>query len=193
MNDDKKPLNYWQQEDTTQHAPEAERDEPVAEAGGDEISQQTGVINWDAAEYIHLEKGAWWYTILILIALAIVAVDILWLKSYTLSVLVIVMVIALIIYSRRPPRTIHYSLNPGRGIYVGDKLREFDEFKAFGTIRDGEHYSIMLLPVKRFSPGLSVYFPESLGEQIVDMLGAHLPMENLKLDTIDIVVRKLHL
>jgi hypothetical protein len=61
------------------------------------------------------------------------------------------------------------------------------------VIQDGDHHSIMLIPTKRFSPGVSVYFPEEVGEQIVDILGQRLPMENLKLDVIDIVVRKLRL
>jgi hypothetical protein len=38
-----------------------------------------------------------------------------------------------------------------------------------------------------------VYFPEEAGEKIVDILGQRLPMETLKLDMIDILVRKLRL
>ena len=56
-----------------------------------------------------------------------------------------------------------------------------------------QHYSIMLIPTKRFATGVSVYFPEELGERIIDLLGQRLPMENLKLDAIDILVRKLRL
>jgi hypothetical protein len=51
----------------------------------------------------------------------------------------------------------------------------------------------MLIPTKRFAPGVSVYFPTEVGEQIVDILGQRLPMENLKLDLVDVVVRKLRL
>jgi len=51
----------------------------------------------------------------------------------------------------------------------------------------------MLIPTKRFAPGVSVYFPDDAGEKIVDILGQRLPMEELKLDVIDIVVRKLRL
>jgi hypothetical protein len=51
----------------------------------------------------------------------------------------------------------------------------------------------MLLPTKRFKPGTSVYFPEEAGEAIVDMLGARLPMEDLHLDVVDKVIRKLRI
>ena len=103
------------------------------------------------------------------------------------------MAVALIIYTRRPPRTLTYGLSPKQGLFVGERLHPFDEFKAFGVITDQGHNSIMLIPTKRFSPGVSVYFPEDAGEQIVDVLGQRLPMENLKLDIIDVVIRKLRL
>jgi len=51
----------------------------------------------------------------------------------------------------------------------------------------------MLLPTKRFQPGVSVYFPEEAGEAIVDMLGVRLPMQELHLDAVDKIVRKLRI
>jgi len=103
------------------------------------------------------------------------------------------MAVAIVIYIRRPPRTLTYALSPAQGLYVGETLYNFNDFKAFGLIKDGEHHSIMLIPRKRFSPGVSVYFPEEAGERIVDILGQRLPMETLKLDIVDLVVRKLRL
>jgi len=150
-------------------------------------------VTWTAQEYVHLDKNPMWYILFVLIALALIAADIFFLKSYTFSALVIVMAIALVVYIRRPPRAITYALSAQQGLYVGERLYRFEEFKSFGLIQDGEHNSIMLIPTKRFSPGVSVYFPESAGEQIVDILGQRLPMEELKLDVIDLVVRKLRL
>jgi hypothetical protein len=103
------------------------------------------------------------------------------------------MAIAVIVLSKRPPRTINYTLSPDQGLYVGDKLYGFGTFKAFGLIEDTGRHSIMLIPIKRFAPGVSVYFPEEVGEKVVDILGSRLPMEKLKLDVVDILVRKLRL
>lgn len=150
-------------------------------------------IRWSASEYIHGEKNKLWFFIFIVVVLALIATDILLLKSYTFSVLVLVMAIALVIYSRRAPQMINYTLSGSQGLYIGETLYHFNDFKSFGLIRDGEHHSIMLIPIKRFAPGVSVYFPEEAGEAIVDILGARLPMENLKLDLVDVLVRKLHL
>lgn len=198
MNPDEEKKNYWenpeegQGEQTTpgEEAPET----PAPEVPASEASSPADTpITWTAEEYIHIDKSPWWFVIFIIVVLGLISIDIFFLKSYTFSVLVVVMAVAVIIYTRRPPRTLTYALSMQQGLYVGERLYHFDEFKAFGLIKDGEHNSIMLIPRKRFSPGVSVYFPEEAGEEIVDILGKRLPMENLKLDVIDIVVRKLRL
>jgi hypothetical protein len=150
-------------------------------------------ITWTAQEYIHLDRSPVWFILFALVVLGLIAVDVFLLKSWTFSALVIVMAVALIIYIRRPPRMLTYALSPSQGLYVGERLYTYDEFKAFGLIQDGPHYSVMLIPRKRFAPGVSVYFPDDAGERIVDILGQRLPMENLKLDVVDVIVRKLRL
>jgi hypothetical protein len=188
MNPDEEKQNYWEKPEDEQ----GERDIPMQAAPEVGVLTDTPVT-WTAQEYVHIDKSPLWFVIFVLIVLGLIAVDIFLLKSYTFSALVVVMAIAVVIYTRRPPRELTYALSAQHGLYVGERLYSFDEFKSFGLIKDGEHNSIMLMPRKRFSPGVSVYFPEEAGEQIVDILGQRLPMEELKLDLIDIVVRKLRL
>lgn len=197
--------NYWEQNPDEQladgeqpiardeqYAPEGANQSPI-EAPIVEDTPDNPPITWTAQEYVHLDKGAGWFVLFALIVLALIAVDVFLLKSWTFSALVVVMAVAIVIYIRRPPRTLTYALSPAQGLYVGERLYHFDEFRAFGLIKDGENHSIMLIPRKRFAPGVSVYFPEDAGERIVDILGQRLPMENLKLDIVDVVVRKLRL
>lgn len=198
------PQNYWQNPETDQ---DEQGEVPAVDTGDDSDANYTNQptplpiedtpdnppVTWTAQEYVHLDRSPLWFVLFTLIVLGLVAVDIFFLKSWTFSALVIVMAIALIIYIRRPPRMLTYALSPMQGLYVGERLYHFDEFKAFGLIKDGEHHSIMLIPRKRFSPGVSVYFPDDIGERVVDILGQRLPMENLKLDVVDIIVRKLRL
>lgn len=195
--------NYWQPDQATDDAyptqtytPELlESDEESHVAASPEAAElpDDTPIQWTAKEYVHLDKGPWWYILFVVIVLGLIAIDILLLKEWTFSVLVVVMAVALIVYIRRPPRDIQYSLSSRQGLYVGERLYHLSDFKAFGLIKDGEHHSIMLIPIKRFAAGVSVYFPEEAGERIVDILGQRLPMENLKLDAIDVLVRKLRL
>jgi hypothetical protein len=150
-------------------------------------------IHWSAKEYISHKKNKIWFFYLALVVLAFLAADFFLFRSFTFSVLVVVMAVSLVIYSQRPPRDIKYALSPSHGLYIGEKLHSLDEFKAFGLVHDGEEYSIMLIPRKRFAPGASVYFPEEVGEELVDALGSRLPMEDLKLDLIDQLIRKLRI
>ena len=185
MNSDEDKQNYWE-------TPEDERVEQKVPTPRESLPVDTPVT-WNAQEYVHLDKSPLWFVLFIIVVLGLIAIDIFVLKSYTFSLLVVVMAIAVVIYARRPPRVLTYALSTQQGLYVGERLYNFDEFKAFGVIRDDGHNSIMLIPRKRFAPGVSVYFPEEAGEKIVDILGQRLPMEDLKLDIIDIVVRKLRL
>lgn len=165
------------------------QEQPIPE----EAIPENAPITWSAQEYIHIDKGPGWFILFAVVVLGLIALDVFLLRSWTLSALVVVMAVAVIVYVRRPPRVLTYALSPQQGLYVGEQLYPFDQFKAFGLIEDDGHHSIMLIPRKRFSPGVSVYFPEDAGERIVDILGQQLPMETLKLDVVDVIVRKLRL
>jgi hypothetical protein len=182
MNPEEQKENYWETSEGVVS--------PITSVKSD-VSDTP--VTWQAQEYVHLDKSPIWFVVFVIVVLALISVDIFVLKSWTFSALVIVMAIAVVIYTRRPPRELTYALSAKQGLYVGERLYHFDEFKSFGLIKDGEQNSIMLIPTKRFSPGVSVYFPEATGEQIVDVLGQRLPMQELKLDIIDVLVRKLRL
>lgn len=149
-------------------------------------------IRWQASEYIHQEKNALWFLIFWIVVLGLMALAIFLMQAWTFAILIAVMAVAVVVYARRPPRELTYTLST-KGLYVGDRLYDMSEFKSFGIIHDGAEFSVMLIPVKRFLPGVTVYFPEALGEQIVDFLGVRLPMQELHLDVIDRLVRKLRL
>jgi len=198
--------NYWEQNPDEQLAngeqPLSDTEQQTFEAADQSVAESlepledtpdNPPITWSAQEYVHIDKGVGWFVLFAVVVLALVAIDIFFLKSWSFSALVVVMAVAIVIYVRRPPRTLTYALSPAQGLYVGEHLYHFDEFRAFGLIKDGENHSIMLIPRKRFSAGVSVFFPDEAGERIVDILGQRLPVEELKLDLVDIVIRKLRL
>ncbi len=148
-------------------------------------------IAWEAREYIPHDKNAVWYVALIIIGLGFSALGI-FMKWWSFVALIVVSVLALIVYSVRPPRVVKYSMSE-KGLKEGDKLRNFEDYKSFGVINDGGHFAIVLTPRKRFSPRVWVYFPEAQGEQIVDAFGARLTMENVRLDFLDKIVRTLRI
>ncbi len=155
----------------------------------DELTDEP--ITWSAFEYIHQEKGKTWFTIFSVITLAFLALAI-YLQQWSFAVLIVVIAAVIVVSSKRPPRELTYGLSD-EGLSIDGKMHPFEAFKAFGVIHDGLEYSIMLIPTQRFQPGVTVYFPEEAGEDIVDLLGSVLPMKDLKLDAVDRVVRLLRL
>ncbi len=156
------------------------------------LSDMAEPVRWQAQEYVHHEKNIVWFVVFGLVVLALMATALFLLDSLSFAILIPVMAAALVVYINRPPRTLDYALGK-KGLYVNDHLYGFSEFKGFGVIHNDGEYSVMLIPSKRFRPGVVVYFPEDAGEAIVDMLGARLPMQELHPDLIDKAVRKLRL
>lgn len=172
---------------------EEELSEPVA-AEATELKSPAAdePVHWQATEYIHHERNTPWFVGFAVVVLVLMAMAIFLMNSITFAVLVPVMAAALLVYVHRPPRVLDYTLSR-HGLHINDHLYTFSEFKGFGVVHDGQEYSVMLIPIKRFHQGVSVYFPEEAGEAIVDMLGARLPMQQLHLDFVDRILRKLRI
>lgn len=148
-------------------------------------------VSWQAEEYIVRDHNFWWYIGLFLVAAGLSALAILF-KGWTFLILIILSVITILIYSLRPPRKIRYSLDE-KGLTEENKLHSYEDFRAFGILKEGSHYSAVLIPKKRFGLQVKIYFPEGSGEPIVDQLGNHLPMEEVKPDFLDRIVNFLRI
>ena len=148
-------------------------------------------VSWEAEEYIEYERNTWWYICLFVVGIIICVISF-FLHWWTFIALVIVCIIAIIVTTIRPPRKIHYVLDE-TGLKEGEKLHKYDEFRAFGILKEGSHFSAILIPKKRFGLQVKVYFPGDSGEAIVDALGARLPMEEVKLDLLDKIVNFLRI
>lgn len=156
------------------------------------MDDEQEIANWQAQDLIIGEKDKVWYIGFTVIALTLVifaAISQIW----TFMALVIVCYIA-ILAMRTPNKAnvISYSLST-HGIYIGNKFYAYSEFKSFGIIREASVYSIVFMPKKRFSPSVSIYFSKEEGEKITDIIGSRLPMEEIKHDLIDSIIRKTRL
>ena len=147
-------------------------------------------LSWEASEYIHHSKSPLWFVSYVVVMLVLLAVAYFWTHAWTFVVLVVVMAVAIGVFATRPPRTMHYALTDS-GLQIEKSHYGYNDFRAFGIINDGALYSIMLIPTKRFMPAVNIYFAEEDGEKIVDILGARLPMEELHLDIVDRLMRRL--
>ncbi len=147
-------------------------------------------ISWEASESVHHEKDAIWFVGVLIVTALFSLLSIFVLKSWTFSILIVVMAVALIVFAKRPPRVMQYQMTQ-QGIDVNGRHHSFHEFRGFGVIQDGSFHYVSLLPIKSFMPAMDVYFPEEYGESIVDMLGSQMPMQTIKPDLLDAVTRQL--
>ena len=150
------------------------------------------LIRWEAPEYTHHERGAGWYVIFGIVTLVLVVAAILIIKSITFAILVPVMAIALFVYTQHSPELLRYTLSR-KGLHINDKLYAYSQFKSFGIVDHNGTHSAVLVPRKRFQLGQTIYFPVEVGEQLVDMLAARLPMKELEPDALDRLLARLHL
>ena len=148
-------------------------------------------VSWQAQEYIVHDRDALWYIGLFTIGLGLSAIAI-WQSWWTFLILIILSIITILTSNLRPPRKINYTLTKD-GLTEDGKLHKYEDFKAFGILKEGSHFSAILIPKKRFGLSVKVYFPGDSGEQIVDALGSHLPMEEVKLDVLDRIANFLRI
>jgi hypothetical protein len=168
-----------------QSAPETEA-EPV------DNSDDTALVRWQSTEYLHQERTALWYVALAGVTLVLMVAAYIVIRSLTFTILLPVMAATLVMYVRRPPTPNDYSISR-KGIHINDKLYTYDQFRSFGVLTHQGHHSVALVPRKRFQLGQTIYFPEEVGEALVDMLAARLPMKNAEPDLIDRILARLHL
>ena len=155
------------------------------------MANATQPVSWEAEEYIVKAHNTGWYIGLFTVGIALCVLSF-FLKWWSFIALIIISIIAILVSSLRPPRKINYIIDD-EGLTEGNQLHKYEEFKAFGILKEDSHYSAVLIPKKRFSIGVKVYFPEGSGEAIVDALGARLPMEEVKLDFLDKIVNFLRI
>lgn len=175
------PEQYTQQQPVEQPV-----DGPIA------ASDDPQAIRWQAPEYVQERRSPWWFIWFWVVVVVLMAAALFLVKSFTFAILVPVMAAALMLYSHRPPRELSYVVSD-KGVYINEKLHPMSEFKSFGILTEDVMPGLMFIPVKRFRPGLTIHFPADYGEAIVDFLGARLPMQELKLDFFDRVIKKLHI
>ena len=159
--------NYWQpgeepsEQGNAQPVPAASTEKPPAHAvvtphektfqSSAEAENDDSLVSWEASEYLHHNRPPIWYIAAVFIGVALAAVAFFVLHSWTFAILLIVMTAAAIVYSRRAPEVLRYTLSK-KGLHIGQKFHAFGEFKAFGILQtDGKLFSVRLIPTKRFA------------------------------------------
>ena len=142
-------------------------------------------VQWTASEFVAHQKSLGWY--LILAASALAAAGLIYLLTRGDLITALVVIVAAIFFgyvAGRKPRTLAYEINSG-GITIGHRFYGYENFKSFWVEHQGAFGSVSFMPLKRFMPLLTIYYAAEQEDQILGVLGNHLPLEEAHRDMFD--------
>jgi hypothetical protein len=181
-----------QNDDSTENSWQLEEFENQRqEATTPEDYQVEALYEWKAQEFIAHAKTRMWYIRFTGVSLLILGL------TYFLSggdkIVTFVTATAAVsvgIFASRKPRELDYSITTN-GVTIADKHYPYSSFKSFSIQKEGVADSIFLMPMKRYQPGLSLYYSIDKEEQIVKGLKNFLPHEDRPPDAVDKLMSKV--
>lgn len=154
------------------------------------VTESKPLLTWQASEFVDHQKSIGWYVPMIGVALVLTGLTYWSTKDILASLVVVAAAVAFGVYAKQKPRTLAYSLSDTT-VSIGDKHYRYDDFKSFSVVQNGALYSILLEPVKRFIPTLTIYFPPDEGEKIFDTLASQLPHVERQVDPLERLMQKI--
>lgn len=153
--------------------------------------QKQQSISWTASEFIDNHKGAGWYLLFFIGLLLVSGLIFLFTNDYVSSGAIVFAGIIFVFLAKRKPQQLPYEVN-SRGIQIGKKFYQYTEFKSFDLAWDKGVKCLDLIPLKRFMPEITIYFPPEQEEAITNIIASHLPHDETAEKNIDRIIKKLH-
>lgn len=177
--------------DGGQNLPETELpvDPNIDRHKNDNLDQE--MMRWEASEFIDHQKNPIWFVgLAAATVVACVAVFFLTGRNILATVVVAVAAVAFGVLAGKRPRTLVYTLMPTT-LKIGEKSYSYDDFRTFSLSGEGGLSSVVLQPMKRFMPPITIYYDSADGQKIFDILASHIPHEEKKEDSIDRFMGKI--
>lgn len=147
-------------------------------------------VNWTASEFIAHHKSTNWYMALAGIGFLITVIVFLITRDIFSTAVVIVGTVLFGVMASRQPRQMPYQVDT-HGIIIGQKGYPYGDFRSFSVVDEGPFSSIVFMPLKRFQPPLSIYYPPEEENEIVEVLAQHLPMHEHQHDLTEQLMRRI--
>ena len=154
-----------------------------------EVLEPSPSFTWEASEYVEHEKSVGWYLSLWAVA-AVISGVLAWQKQWLSIVVIVVMAMSLVVYSRKSPRTLTYALDE-KGLSVNGKMMPYAQFKSYSVFQEIAWREINLEPSQRFSPRLTLLCEQEDFDTIEEILAHHLPRVDRDPDPIERLSRYL--
>ena len=170
-----------------------QEDENLAGSQQEPEQQQAGdnnkSVTWTGSEFIANHKDSRWFASFFGILIVGVGAIFLVTRDYISAISVAVAGILFASLANRQPRQLTYQID-NKGINIGQKFYSFEQFKYFSLAQDGAIGYINLMPLKRFMPDVSIYFPPEEADNVIDILSDHLPHHDSAERQIDKLAKK---
>jgi hypothetical protein len=165
-------------------------EESSASNSGESIASAIEPVRWSASEFLHHQKNLAWYLYAVIALLAAAALLYVFSRDIIGPAAIVILGGLLLVGAARKPRVVEYIVD-NDGIVVGSRQYSYNDFQSFSIVHEDQIESITLLPSKRFSPVVSIYFSPEDGQKIFDILGTFLPFEQREKDQIDKFLHKI--
>ena len=147
-------------------------------------------VSWSASEYVAHDKTIGWFLGLGATILAVALVVYFITRELVSPVVIAIIGIAFGVFAARQPQVLEFALDE-KGLHAGNKLYSYDHFKSFSILEEEATRSILLMPLQRFMPPITVYYDPADENKIIDILGSYLPHEDRQHDLVDRFMRKI--
>lgn len=141
-------------------------------------------VSWTASEYIDHAKGPAWFAMVGIGIIVLSVVSYLLLKDIITPILLAMAGITMAVFAGRRPQVIQYTID-GSGIHIGQRSYAYGDFKSFSLTESGALPAILLTPLKRFLPPLTIFYDPNEEDKIVGALADYLPHEDKEPDMVD--------
>lgn len=158
--------------------------EPVFEQALQSSSSSGASVSWTASEYIDHAKGPAWFAMVGIGIILLSVVVYFLLKDFVAPVLLALAGTTVAIFAGRKPQVIQYAIDDN-GIHIGQRAYSYGDFKSFSLTEAGPLPAILLTPLKRFLPPITIFYDPNEEDKIVDALADYLPHEDKEPDLVD--------
>ncbi len=151
---------------------------------------RTQEITWTAAEFITHDKSPGWYLALATAGVVVSSLIYFITKDKITTVIIALALFAFGLLAARKPKNQTYALDM-RGLRIGQRLYSFTTFKSFAINEEAHAASLVLMPLKRFMPPLTVRLTPEIEDQAVDFLAQVLPFDQNHRDVVDSLMKRI--
>jgi hypothetical protein len=168
-------------------APQTEVQQVVQDST--EVIDPTPSFSWEASEFVNHDKPLQWFLGFWLFIAVICGVLGL-LHQWLSIVVVVIMAMAVLVYSRKEPRVLTYALDD-KGVSINGNLSPYNHFRSYNVQQQVGWEEIDLEPTKRLGARLTLLADSDSRDQIEAILQQHLPRVDRTPDVIERLSRYL--